>query len=338
MTGIPYCDETLNVTAGCTKCYPGCENCWAEKMAHRLKHICLATNNNPQYLGKTDKDGHWTGKVECCPWLLDQPLKWRKPRRIFVNSMSDLFHPKVPFEFIDKVMFTIYKSYRMGHTILILTKRAKRMLKYFSRNVDGKILKLFRLTDSRYTSEHRLTDSVNLLPRVQLGVSISNQAEADEKIPTLLQIPAAVRWLSIEPMLEDIDLTGFKPWYGTFKENQKDKGLHWVVVGGESGPGARPMHPDWVRSIRDQCVMAGVPFFFKQWGKWGIAEPVPNDSQKRFRIKETNNIISPNTIFKIFPEHEYSTIPLTGWIKVGKKKAGCLLDGREWKQYPKIRK
>jgi len=250
----------------------------------------------------------WNNKIRCDESALYIPLKWRKPRRIFVCSMSDLFHPKVPFAFVDKVMFTIYKSYDMGHTFQILTKRAKRMLKYF------------------------LTNSVNLLPRVHLGVSISNQTEADEKIPILLQIPAAVQWLSIEPMLGPIDLLNcngvmaFGRIYGAW--------IDGVVVGGESGPGARPMHPDWVRSIRDQCVAADVPFFFKQWGRWGIAEPIPNDRKKRFRVVGGTEPISPNTIFKIFPEHAISTIPLTGWVKVGKKKAGRTLDGREWNEYP----
>ena len=263
MTGIPYCDETLNVTAGCTKCSPGCENCWAEKMAHRLKHICLATNNNPQYLGKTDKDGHWTGKVECCPWLLDQPRKWKNPRRIFVNSMSDLFHPKVPFEFICKVFETIADASQ--HTYLIFTKRVEEMKEFFQSCEDW---------------------DASEWPNVQLILSLSTQAEADKKIPILLDILAAVRGLSLEPLLEDIDLTGFKPWYGTFKENQKDKGLHWVVVGCESGSKRRPCKLEWVRSIVNQCQAARVPIYVKQLPINGKVSRNPKEWPKDLRVQQ----------------------------------------------------
>lgn len=128
----------------------------------------------------------------------------------------------------------------------------------------------------------------------------------------------------MEPCLSEIRYTSYDMRH-----------LDWIIVGGESGPGARPMHPDWARGVRDQCQAAGVPFFFKQWGEWGIFEPIPNDPQKRLRIIGTTKPLNPKTIIKIFPEHINSTIPLTGWAKVGKKKAGRLLDGREWNEFPK---
>jgi len=225
--------------------------------------------------------GAWNNSIYLDIPSLDKPLHWHKPRRIFVCSMSDLFHPKVPFDFIDKVMFTIYKSYSMGHTFQILTKRVRRMMKYFSGNVDGRIIGLFRRTDNRYTSEHRLTNSVNLLPRVRLGVSISNQAEADEKIPIIIQIPAAFRWLSIEPLLSKINLTAWldvQEQEFTAKRNSKEirsgsksnikntsrQKLDLVVVGCESGPKRRPCKIEWVESIVAQCKAAYVPVFVKQ--------------------------------------------------------------------------
>lgn len=309
---IEWTQETWNPIAGCTKCSPGCDHCYAERMANRLKYML----NYPQYLGKTNDDGKWTGKVECCDWKLEEPLHWRKPRRIFVCSMSDLFHESVPFDFIMKVLGIMMQTPR--HRYQILTKRPERMkqwVEYLAQNYNN----FFKC---RGTFE-------SIGNTVHLGVSISNQAEADEKIPILLKIPAAIRWLSIEPMLEDIDLTGFKPWYGTFEENKQDRGLYWIVVGGESGPGPRPMHPDWARGIRDQCVAAGVPFFFKQWGNWIpgrrlgeiIWDSTHEASSKEFR--DVNN----HSVFQ-FSDGQYM------FRSRSKKTAGRLLDGREWNQYP----
>ena len=282
---IEWTDATWNPLAGCTKCSPGCENCYAERMSHRLESMQHQKDRKKyKHLWKYNEVitcGAWNNSIYLDIPSLDKPLHWHKPRRIFVCSMSDLFHPKVPFDFIDKVMFTIYKSYSMGHTFQILTKRVRRMMKYFSGNVDGRIIGLFRRTDNRYTSEHRLTNSVNLLPRVRLGVSISNQAEADEKIPIIIQIPAAFRWLSIEPLLSKINLTAWldvQEQEFTAKRNSKEirsgsksnikntsrQKLDLVVVGCESGPKRRPCKIEWVESIVAQCKAAYVPVFVKQ--------------------------------------------------------------------------
>ena len=262
ITKIPYVDVSWNITAGCTKCSPGCLNCWAEKWAHRLG--CMG---QPFYDTVQD-EGRWNGIIELNKFILDKPFDWKNPRRIFVCSMSDLFHPEVPFDYIDKVMFTIYKSYKMGHTFLILTKRAKCMLKYFSGNVDGRILELFRLTDSQYTSEHRLTNSVNMLPRVQLGVSISNQEEM-WKAKELSRIPAAVRWISFEPLLEDvreIPLTSLREDDTDLEEFGQH--IDWVVVGCESlGQKAGRFQDGFIeaaRSLVGQCQAANVPVYIKQ--------------------------------------------------------------------------
>ena len=329
---IEWCEETWNFLGGCSPCSPGCTNCAAARQAaSRLK-------NHPLYKGLT-KNGKWTGEVRLCNEInrsdiLEKPLHWKKPRVIFPCFMGDLFHEKVPFEFIDKIMFTIYRSYKLGHRFLILTKRPDRMLEYFKRSVDARILALFRKKVPGTTSRHRLTSSITDL--VHLGVSISNQAEANEKIPILLQIPAAVRWLSIEPMLGPIELRCVivgprrRCVYDCLRGCAASESgviydpvcgkINGVILGGESGPGARPMHPDWVRNIRDQCVAAGVPFFFKQWGKY------LHESQGA----NTDGPINAGRNSKkgyLWPDGTWS-------IRVGKKKAGRLLDGKIWDQLP----
>lgn len=261
MTKISWTDETWNPVVGCTKVSAGCQNCYAEKMAYRLKMM-----GQSKYFSVVDtfRGEHlWTNKIYCDESALDKPLHWRKPRRIFVCSMGDLFHPAVPFEFVDKVMFAIYRSYKLGHTFQILTKRPERMLKYFSGDVDMRILNLFRTSNSeKYTSETRLTDSIGTLSRVWLGVSVENQKAADERIPILLQIPAAVRFVSVEPMLEAInllDLNGIMAMGGIYGAY-----LDWVIIGCESGPKRRECKIEWVRDLTNQCKAANVPVFVKQ--------------------------------------------------------------------------
>ena len=347
MTGIEYCDETWNVTAGCTKCAPGCENCWAEKWAYRL-----AAMGQPYY-DLVQEEGCWNGNIELIKEKLNQPLHWRKPRRIFVCSMSDLFHPKVPFEFIDKVFITM--ALCPQHTFLIFTKRIKRMAEYFDgkKRATGSII----MTESGLRGRKYSPESQWPLPNVQLILSLSTQAEADKKIPILQQIPAAVRGLSLEPLLEYIKIP-----------ERYLKDLRWIIVGGESDKGARPMHPDWARSIRDQCFAAGVPFYFKQWGKWGIYGPNKHFDVLHWRTKKITDAYKklyktdccsegctdgsmPTTgpVELIKRNIKVECITLKGEIDsgdlgmpygsvemgiIGKKKAGCLLDGKEWKQYP----
>lgn len=266
-SGIEWTDATWNPLAGCTEISPGCRNCYAAVMAHRLEAM-----GQEKYKGTTRKAASgkvvWTGKVNLDPKALAEPLKRRKPTRYFVNSMSDLFHESVPDGFIDRVFRTMIDC--QHHTFQVLTKRPDRMAKYCGDR-----------WGTFYGKEYAL-------PRnVWLGVSVDDQQRADERIPLLLQTPAAVRFLSCEPLLGSVDLS---KWIMPPTEGQaffdalggvcggiigKPVGrveyrnsLHWVIVGGESGPGARPMHPNWATSIRDQCQAARVPFFFKQWGEW----------------------------------------------------------------------
>lgn len=249
MTKIEWTDETLNPIVGCTKVSPACANCYAERMARRLRATGL-----PQYQDVVDANG-WTGKIGVNLAALDK-LKtwWRKPRKIFMVSMGDLFHESVPFDVIKRVWWAMAAS--PWHTFQILTKRPHRMAEY---------LMYWNTVLDKPTSSH--TDLKSVLHNVWLGVTVENQQYADERIPVLLNTPAAVRYLSVEPMLEEIDLNEreflidkrrFKHTVGRY--------IDFVICGGETGPGARPMNLDWARSLRDQCTEAGVPFFYKGAG------------------------------------------------------------------------
>lgn len=218
---------------------------------------------------RTSKGGRWTGRVELIPDRLEEPMKWRKPRRIFVNSTSDLFHEELPDAAIDHVFAVMALCPR--HTFQVLTKRPERMRAYLSALASaedwpgrpGRIIQ---------TGEDSHICVRFPLQNVWFGTSVEDQATANERIPHLLATPAAVRFVSAEPLLGPIDFTGIDDPGGEINalsgwtEWKKDAGpkLAWAIVGGESGPGARPMHPDWVRSIRNQCAAAGVPFFMKQ--------------------------------------------------------------------------
>jgi protein gp37 len=210
-SGIEWTDATWNPVTGCTKVSPGCKHCYAERLAHRLRAM-----GNPRY-------AHGFA-LTLQPDQLALPLRWRGPRRIFVNSMSDLFHEKIPDEYLRRVFDIMAKA--DWHVFQILTKRSARLAS--------------------------MARSLSWSPNVWQGVSVES-ARYTARIEHLQVVPAAVRFLSIEPLLGPIPRVPLD-------------GIHWVIVGGESGGGRRTVNPDWVRDIRDQCVAAGVPFFFKQWG------------------------------------------------------------------------
>lgn len=275
---IEWTDTTWNVVTGCTKVSPGCDNCYAERFTERFH-------------GK----GSFT-EVKLHHDRLDAPLRWRKPRRVFVNSMSDLFHSEVLDEVIARVWAVMAATPQ--HTYQVLTKR------------HGRMRSLLNSPAFRAEVEGRYgwivdTDGMDLVPgpswplrNAWLGVSVEDQQRAELRIPALLETPAVVRFLSCEPLLGPVDLSQWltyrcprclrrSPWTDGLSiaagdhtdefwcqtcgdeanlESCDPPDLSWVICGGESGQGARPMHPDWARSLRDQCVTAGVPFFFKQWG------------------------------------------------------------------------
>lgn len=271
---IEWTEATWNPVVGCSIVSPGCTNCYAMKDAWRKN----ANPRLPRYHGltKMTKGGAvWTGEVRTVPELLDWPLHRRKPLRIFVNSMSDLFHEDVPFEFIADVFAVMACTTR--HIYQILTKRQQRMLDFFAwLEMDGFQFPMqvdpLRVWPQWTPARGGRGGYDNCGPawpleNVWLGVSVEDQKRADERIPLLLQTPAAVRWISAEPLLGPVDIS---PWLAMRTEiggiQDERERLDWVVVGGESGPGARPFDIAWARSLRDQCRAAGVPFFLKQIG------------------------------------------------------------------------
>jgi len=261
-TAIEWAERVWNPTTGCDRVSPGCDNCYALTLAKRLKGMGSA-----KY--QTDGDPRTSGPgfgLSVHEDALALPLRWRKPKRIFVNSMSDLFHEEIPDEFIAEVFAVMALAGR--HTFQLLTKRHGRMRSLLNKP------NFPQLVQNRVYKRHvYATRRVWPLPNVWLGVSIEDQKRADLRIPALLETPAAVRWLSCEPLLGPIDLTAFlfhqcdcPSECGHLRASEYGPRPDWVVVGGESGPAARPMYPGWARSLRDQCTTLGVPFFFKQWG------------------------------------------------------------------------
>ena len=243
-TGIEWADATWPIVAGCTHISEGCENCYAAKLTSgRLRHL-------PEYSGLAEH-GRFNGTVRCLTDRLDWPLHWRKPRKIFVSDMADLFHEAVPDEFIVAVFGIMAQTPQ--HTYQVLTKRHGRMRSLL--NSDK-----FCLTGMAAALSKGLDVEAAPwpLPNVWLGVSAEDQHWADIRIPALLRTPAAVRFVSAEPLLGRIDLSLGRSGYW--------RSLSWVIAGGESGPGARPCELEWLRSLRDQCVDAGVPVFIKQLG------------------------------------------------------------------------
>lgn len=310
-TGIEWTDATWNPVTGCTKVSQGCKFCYAKHQAWAR----LAAMPNTVYAGREFE------QVMCHPERLDQPLRWTKPRMIFVNSMSDLFHPDVPDEFIDRVFAVMALAHQ--HVFQVLTKRPDRMLRYFTHHFTRSkcsrcAAEISGRRDSEGGGDIRVSDGPFPLPNVWLGVSVEDQAAADERIPQLLQTPAAVRWISAEPLLGPVDLREIVmpdgDTLGTYLHNDGERaGLDWVVAGGESGPNARPMHPAWAQSLRDQCAAADVPFLFKQWGEFAPREPYASELMESDELCGKWDGVS---------------------YRYGKKGAGRLLDGAQHDGYP----
>jgi len=340
MTNISWTTETWNPIVGCSIDTKGCTNCYAMRQAWRFSH----NPSTPQYHGTAklvNGNPVWTGKMNLAQKAMLKPLHHKKPTTYFVNSMGDLFHENVPDEWIDQVFAVM--AMRPQHTFQILTKRAERMRKYMtslkspSRKFD--ILLAGRRTGVTLRETKDIDDAISTLPlpNVWLGVSCEDQTTADLRIPALLQTPAAIRFVSCEPLLGPVDFhfidgtisalhgieqvareNGYIP--GKYELTEQ---LDWVICGGESGPNARPMHPDWARSLRDQCVDAGVPFHFKQWGEFA---PWDGDN---WEIPDGWDDVACRD--NVFLRHGVE------YLKVGPKTAGRLLDGREWLQMPEVR-
>ena len=274
MSNIEWTDATWNPVVGCTPVSPGCLNCYAATMARRLEKM-----RKPEYQPRDGiriaevKAGRavFTGEVRCLDDRLAMPLRWRKPRLVFVNSMSDLFHEAVPFEFVDKVFAVM--ALCPQHVFQVLTKRPERMAEYL--NTPGRggfIWADASQIDGRLEDEEADVPYASTHSNVWLGTSVENQATADERIPHLLRCPAAVRFLSCEPLIGSVDLSAFMGGQyvglpGDVVHPNYNFGLHWIIVGGESGAHARPCNVEWIRWVVKQCQGAGVPCFVKQVGR-----------------------------------------------------------------------
>ncbi|WP_412032899.1 DUF5131 family protein [Nitratireductor aquimarinus] len=338
-TKIEWTDATWNPITGCSVVSPGCTNCYAMQLAGtRLKHTPSRKGlTSPSKAGPV-----WNGQVRFNREWLEQPLRWKRPRMVFVCAHGDLFHESVPDEWIDQIFAVM--ALCPEHTFQVLTKRARRMREYLH-------IREHQIVAASLKLPRALTRWPHLpLPNVWLGVSVEDQTRAVERIPDLLQARAAVRFVSAEPLLGPLDLTSMEVGEGTINalnptpwaeelENWRDteeeweesflnwyyldtiptKGdmyptLDWVIAGGESGSAARPMHPEWVRSLRDQCAASEAAFFFKQWGEWTTAAGAPASQH----------------IGHVFDDGFQM-------IRMGKKASGRTLDGCEHNEMPQPR-
>lgn len=320
---IEWTDETWNVVSGCTKVSAGCEHCYIE----RTPPFRMAGR-------RFDKPGIG-GSIPLVFHRdrLDLPIRQTKPRRIFVNSLSDLFHDGVPDAFIAEVFASMARAPQ--HIFQLLTKRHGRMRSLLNRPS-------FRDNLATWGQPWPLRN-------LHLGVSVEDQAAADLRIPALLATPAAVRWISAEPLLGPVDLHAnddgmhnwlpdFGPGYDTEQPICQAHGipdcqqgcafLDWLVIGGESGPGARPMHPDWARGLRDQCERAGVPMLFKQWGEWSPDLSLNWGEGNGRRLHYVRRFVKPDGQPAAPGEAG------TAMDRVGKKSAGRELDSRTHDDYP----
>lgn len=380
-SSIEWTDATWSPTTGCDRTSGGCDHCYALTLAKRLKAMGSA-----KY--QTDGDPRTSGPgfgVAMHADTLTLPMTWRKPRKIFVNSMSDLFHARVTDEFIAQAFAVMAASPQ--HVFQILTKRHARMRSLLNSPAFGEMVwRAFTDLDhpgkdweweaaERLIGDRQPGTVMRPIPWVHLGVSVEDQRWADIRIPALLATPAAVRWISAEPLLGPIRLSA--AWIPIPADARPivvadiagiglPNRLDWVVAGGESGPGARPMHPAWVRSLRDQCAEADVPFLFKQWGDWGPApfkvrvcdpavgwhgtEDELNAAKARAEAAGATHVHTGHWYMKdgeqAWHVHEighkpWSTErvglpdgmePIRRW---GKKRAGRELDGREHNGYPR---
>lgn len=429
-TKIEWSDATWNPIAGCTRVSEGCRHCYAERQAARG---LPSFKGLAHFVGRPDgiKEARWTGAVTVREHLIDLPLRWKKPRKIFVNSLSDLFHDAVPDEVIDRIFAVM--ALCPQHTFQVLTKRPERMRDYLSTRAGDWVLRwpdaipVAKWYVSKAEGMSRLgahgpvaaalydaKPIVYPLPNVWMGVSVEDQVTADVRIPYLLRTPSAIRFVSYEPALGVIDWRQWMHDYGcscgwggdtpmdycrhcdwrgwadgdygdakcpecgelledynacpecdghdgdglSFGPNSTPR-LDLIIMGGESGPNARPMHPDWVRQTRNQCEAASVPFFFKQWGEWApICEMTDAQSNALYHenADEGRDLVrrckvdsvclnadgTSQTMGKAHQRHDFEAGAFTGhrpmsMFKIGKRAAGRRLGGIEHNGMPAVR-
>jgi protein gp37 len=312
----------------CEHVCEACRHCYAEGINRRLG------------TGHDFKPGRrWDIEIFLDTRVLMQPLRWKKPRTIFAGSMTDLFANFVHDEWLERIFAVA--ALASHHRILFLTKRAERMRKYLSTDPAAM---LSRCPEARIGAEAMRIARARgekaddpwwgawwqwPLPHIWLGVSAGDQATADARVLELLKTPAAVRFASIEPLLEPVSLS---PYLGEwFSEGGEVPGLDWVIAGGESGPQARPAHPEWFHSLRDQCQAAQVPFFFKQWGEWTPSYGDDSVTRRAVCLHRGGSFEVPAGTHS----RQFDLLDRALMKRAGKKAAGRLLDGREWSEFPR---
>lgn len=363
-SAIEWTDATWNPTTGCTKISEGCRHCYIDRTP--LFRIGVASPRGggepiPPRRFDSEEVGGTTG-VMLHPERIDQPLRWKKPRRVFVNSLSDLFHDDVPMPFIAQVFAAM--ALAPQHTFQVLTKRPRRMRDLLSNPMFWSSVKGHGLQLAARHHIYNVPLSNYPAPNVWLGTSVEDQKACDLRVPLLVQTPAHVRFLSCEPLLgpvtlpfeEEVDGCScgagdsvgpggpHEPGCGTVEGIAWSR-LHWVIVGGESGPQARPMHPDWARSLRDQCTRWGVPYFFKQWGSWSPnADPLIEGGEGGILRKEQRTRRSiyldaagvRRTTNELDTFHKPSDWERLVHAGASAKSGGRELDGRTWDEMPGV--
>jgi protein gp37 len=353
---IEWTDATWQPITGCSVVSPGCKHCYAMKLAGgRLRHHPTRAG-----LTQTTKAGPvWTGEVRFNEKQLLEPLGWSRPRKIFVCAHGDLFAEGVPDEWIDQVFAVM--ALCPQHVFQVLTKRPERMRAYLSTGRSHPVaLDALGLVLDEMSRNPRSKIGAGVviqgdmshlqswpLPNVWLGVSVENQYWAVQRICDLLETPAAKRFISAEPLLGPLDLEPFlnpaskwsNGWHNNYPFAYPRAQLDWVIAGGESGPGARPMHPDWARSLRDQCAAAGIAFFFKQWGGFAPSDPVSAimGTPKHRRgslLHRDGHVITDVEMDRLLNDETFDLSPFQQMIEVGKRSAGRLLDGVEHNGMP----
>lgn len=307
-TAIEWTDATWNPIRGCSRVSEGCRNCYAESVAARFSGDGQPYEGLASFvtIGKgTEQErvvSQWSGDIRFVERHLHDPQQWKQPLRIFVNSMSDLFHPGVTGPMLAEIFEVMGKARQ--HTYQILTKRPERMYEALKAASTPEVARAFELTTGQKWPPSNWI----------FGVSIEDQETANHRLPILARCNAAKRMISYEPAIGPVD---FEKALG---DARRAILFDWIIVGGESGHRARPMHPDWARSVRDLCSHLGIPFFFKQWGEHS---PVPRKDASWLAVHANGEIVSP------IRENEFAKM-----YRVGKHDAGSELDGVEWKEFP----
>ena len=308
---IEWTDATWNPIRGCSMAkgseLGGCLNCYAARLNARNLPNLKSPTTGESFARILDSGPRWTGKIELIPSTLHLPLRWKEPQRIFVNSQSDLFHEDLRFEDIDLIMGVM--GLAAQHTYKVLTKRPEVAVQYYAERTEE-----WAQQNSVTVKGRRMGGEVirRAMHRLWLGVSAEDQKTADVRIPLLLTLPVAVRFLSYEPALGALDLERY------LDVNAGGRRIDWVIAGGESGPSARPAHPDWFRRVRDQCAWAGVPFFFKQHGAWLASESTD----------------ARGCSVNFAGELDCAGERVVRVRRLGKGAAGAVLDGREHRERP----